>query len=141
MSRKSFVKIISVILSFLILLTVLPLGVSAADTVAVTPETGNVTLEATEKAEGVRVRTEEGAGLNTIVIDNGDGTHTMTLYDYPVKYINEQGEVRDISLEIAQATDGSFKTKANDIRTVFPKVISDGITLSGKGVSIKLTPR
>ena len=47
MSRKrSFIKTVSIILSLLILLTVLPLGVSAADTVTVTPEaeTQDVTI-------------------------------------------------------------------------------------------------
>ena len=140
--KKAFFKTVSIILSLLILLTVLPLGVSAADTVTVTPEaeTRDVTLEATDNTKDMRVRTEEGAGLNTIVIDNGDGTHTMTLYDHPVKYVDEKGDVQDISLEIASASDGSYKTKANDIQTVFPKKISDGITLSGNGVSVKLTP-
>ena len=140
--KKAFIKTVSIILSLLILLTVLPLGVSAADTATVTPEaeTRDVTLEATDNTKDMRVRTEEGAGLNTIVIDNGDGTHTMTLYDHPVKYVDENGDVQDISLEIASAADGSYKTKANDIQTVFPKKISDGITLSGNGVSVKLTP-
>ena len=100
----------------------------------------DVTSKATDNTRDVRVRTEEGAGLNTIVIDNGDGTHTMTLYDHPVKYVDEKGDVQDISLEIASAADGSYKTKANNIQTVFPKKISDGITLSGNGVSVKLTP-
>ncbi len=141
MSKKSFVKTISIILSLLILLTVLPLGASAVETNAVTSETvRDVTLEVTENTEDARVRTEEGSGLNTIVVDNGDGTHTMTLYDYPVKFVNEKGEIEDISLEIASVADGSYKTKANDIQTVFPKKISDGITLSGKGVSVKLIP-
>ena len=78
--------------------------------------------------------------LNTTITDNGDGTYTMTLYDHPVKYVDEKGDVQDISLEIASSADGSYKTKANDIHTVFPKKISDGITLSGNGVSVKLTP-
>ena len=139
--RKSFIKAISIILSLLILLTALPLGVSAADTAEVTTDATveDVTSENMSFA-GARVRAEEGDGLNTIVINNGDGTHTMTLYNHPVKYVDEKGEVQDISLEIASATDGSYKTKANDIQTVFPKKISDGISLSGKGVSVKLTP-
>ena len=139
--HKSIIKIVSIMLSLIILLTALPLGVSAVDTATVT---SNATVEDVTSENisfaGARVRAEEGDGLNTIVIDNGDGTHTMTLYDHPVKYVDEKGEVQDISLEIAQTTDGSYKTKANDIQTVFPQKISDGISLSGKGVSVKLTP-
>ncbi|MBQ3551379.1 MAG: hypothetical protein IJA41_10430, partial [Clostridia bacterium] len=170
MSRKrSFVKTISIVLSLLILLTVLPLGVSAADTNAVTPEaeTRDVTIEdviagaasiddlpyeyetpklgeampwfdLTSAEESTEPQGDYS--LNTTVTDNGDGTYTMTLYDHPVKYVDEKGDVQDISLEIASAADGSYKTKANDIQTVFPKKISDGITLSGNGVNVKLTP-
>lgn len=140
MSKKSLVKVVGVVLSLLILLTALPLGVSAADTAAVTPEAGNVTEKITETTRGQRVPAEEGDSLYTIVTDNGDGTHTMTLYDHPVKFVDSTGKLQDISLEIAAATDGSYKTKANDIQTAFPSKISDGITLSGKGVSVKLTP-
>ena len=144
MSKKSIVKVISLVLSILILLTVLPVGAFAADAPSVTPETvvEDVTLsKQTENAvAGSRVRAEEGDSLHTIVVDNGDGTHTMTLYDHPVKFVNSKGEVEDISLEIASSADGSYKTKANDIQTVFPQKISDGISLSGKGVNVKLSP-
>ncbi len=138
--KEIIVKVVGVVLSLLILLTALPLGVSAADTATVTPEAGNVTEKITETTRGQRVPAEEGDSLYTIVTDNGDGTHTMTLYDHPVKFVDSTGKLQDISLEIAAATDGSYKTKANDIQTVFPKRISDGISLSGKGVSVKLTP-
>ena len=170
MSRKrSFVKTISIVLSLLILLTVLPLGVSAADTNAVTPETEtrDVTIEdviagaasiddlpyeyeTSKLGEAMPwfdlISAEESTepqgdySLNTTITDNGDGTYTMTLYDHPVKYVDEKGDVQDISLEIASSADGSYKTKANDIQTVFPKKISDGITLSGNDVNVKLTP-
>ena len=54
--------------------------------------------------------------------------------------MNEKGELQDISLEIAADSDGNFKTLAAESQTVFPKAISDGITLSGNGVSLKMTP-
>ena len=87
MSRKrSFIKTVSIILSLLILLTVLPLGVSAADTATVAPDTvQDVTSKATDNTRDVRVRTEEGAGLNTIVIDNGDGSTSKLL---PIEPLN-----------------------------------------------------
>ncbi len=168
--RKTIFKTISVILSLLIMLAVTPLGVSATVTTQMTPDVvtadvvvGNGVAGATSledlpyENEPVKVLngtswvnvtpSDDGAvqsqtdySLNTIITDNGDGTCTMELYDYPVKFINEVGEVQDISLEIASASNGSYKTKANDIQTVFPKKISDGISLSGKGVSVKLKP-
>lgn len=139
--KKSVFKIVSIILSVLLLLTALPLGVSAADTQTVTPDVKieNVTSEKTSPIP-VRVPEEEGESLNTIVMDNGDGTHTLTLYNHPVKFVDDEGKVQDISLELLSVSNGSYKTKANTIQTVFPKNISDGISLSGEGVNIKLKP-
>lgn len=114
MSKKSLVKVVGVVLSLLILLTALPLGVSAADTATVTPDliVEDVTFEnkdVVDEASPVNLtyeyetiitsddrswtyvaQSQEGYCLNTIDIDNGDGTHTMILYDYPVKYVDEK---------------------------------------------------
>ena len=168
--RKTIFKTFSVILSLLILLAVTPLGVSATVTTQMMPDavTGDVIVgneiagatsleDLSYENEPVKVlngtswvnvtpsdneaiQSQVDYSLNTTVTDNGDGTCTMELYDYPVKFINAVGEVEDISLEIASASNGSYKTKANDIQIVFPKKISDGISLSGKGVSVKLKP-
>ena len=89
-----------------------------------------------------RLYDEEGDDLNKIVYLNNDGTRTMHLYDYPVKYRDASGEIHDISLEIADGTTelNHFQSSANSIMTAFPSKASDGISLSGEGVSIKLIP-
>lgn len=121
--RKSLIKTVSIILSLLILLIVCPSGTLAVSTTDSTSEKISDLAPPLEykAVSDNRVHSEEGDGLNTIVVDNGDGTHTMTHYDYPVKFVNSKGEIEDISLEIASAADGSYKTLANDIQTVFPK--------------------
>ena len=35
--------------------------------------------------------------LNTLVFNNGDGTCTMKTYGHPVKYVSEEGKIKDIS--------------------------------------------
>lgn len=142
-TKNTLFKLATMVLTLLIILTVMPLGTTVANAEQVTP---GVTVDSTSSlADSTlitdnRVRAEEGDSLNTIVIDNGDGTHTMTLYDHPVKFINENGKTEDISLEITSTDDGAYKNKANNIQTVFPQKISDGISLSGDGVNINLKP-
>jgi hypothetical protein len=98
--------------------------------------------ELPEREPIARLYGEEGDDLNKIVYLNNDGTRTMYLYDYPVKYRDASGEIRDISLEIADGTTelNRFQSSANSIMTAFPSKASDGISLSGEGVSIKLIP-
>ena len=40
---------------------------------------------------------EEEKDLHTIVLQNEDGTTTMKMYSYPVKYKDKSGKVKDIS--------------------------------------------
>ena len=98
--------------------------------------------ELPEREPIARLYGEEGDDLNKIVYLNNDGTRTMHLYDYPVKYRDASGEIHDISLEIADGTTelNRFQSSANSIMTAFPSKASDGISLSGEGVSIKLIP-
>lgn len=44
-----------------------------------------------------RLRDEEGDDLNKLVYRNRDGSKTMYLYDHPVEYRDERGQVQDIS--------------------------------------------
>lgn len=135
MKMKSLVKAISVVLSFAIFLTVLPLGTFAVGT-AETPPESVITI-----TDNNRVRADERDNLNVIVVDNGDGTNTMTIYDHPVKFVNENGVIEDISFELESDDNGAYNTKKNNIKTSFPKKARDGINLKHKDLDIKLTPK
>lgn len=76
--------------------------------------------------------------LNTFVFKNKDGSQTMKVYSYPVKYIDEQGQVQDISTDIKANDNGTFETKANSIKTVFSKELKDGVMLQANNVNIRL---
>ena len=75
-----------------------------------------------------RVEAEE-KDLYTFVFANGDGTNTMRIYSHPVKYVAEDGSVRDISLELEAKTGGGFVTADHEIVTTFESKLTDGITL------------
>ena len=86
-----------------------------------------------------RVKSHE-KNLYTLVFRNSDGTNTKKIYSHPVKYVDDTGVVRDISLEIGQNKDGSFSTANHEIITTFEKNPLNGITLDYEDISIKMVP-
>lgn len=64
----------------------------------------------------------------------------MKLYSYPVKYVDNDGETKDITTDIKQVKDGSFQTADSDIITTFSKRLSDGISMEHKNVDITMIP-
>lgn len=88
-----------------------------------------------------RMYDEEGDNLNQVIFLNADGTRTAYFYDHPVKYVDETGKIKDISLNIAEAdVAGQFETAANSSVTTFSKNVTDGIGLRNKDTSISLVP-
>lgn len=83
--------------------------------------------------------TENEPDLNTFVFDNGDGTYTMKVYSHPVKFIDADGEIKDITTDI-KAVSGGFQTADNNIITTFSQKITDGITLECDDIEIKMIP-
>ena len=86
-----------------------------------------------------RVRSQE-KDLYTFVFKNSNGSYTKKIYSHPVKYVDDTGVVRDISLELGQNKDGSFSTASHEIVTTFKKNPVNGITLDYKDVSIRMVP-
>ncbi len=98
------------------------------------------TSEAEEKGYVGR-DTESETDLNTFVFKNADGTNTLRLFDHPVKYVDENGVTKDISLELKRESNGSFVSTDHEISTTFSKNLSDGIELEYEDISIKLFPQ
>lgn len=89
-----------------------------------------------------RLENEEQDNLNQFIFLNQDGSKTMYLYDHPVKYRDEAGNIHDISLNIADTDDTAypFRTEANWAVTAFPRELANGITLESEGAQIKMIP-
>ncbi len=89
-----------------------------------------------------RLYDEEGEDLNKVIFLNKDGSKTMYLFDFPVKYIDENGIIKDISLQIedAENKNGDFKTADNSAITTFSAKLSDGIRLKDSNTNIQLVP-
>lgn len=89
-----------------------------------------------------RLYTDEGNDLYKIVFLNIDGTKTMYTFDFPVKFVDKNGDIQDITLEIADSNmeQAKYETASNSAVTTFSARLSDGISLSGNGTDIKLVP-
>lgn len=149
-------RILSVCLIFVLMVGALPDMIVASDKSAslVDVDTeadgkySEETLELPEIVKDVAVKDrnhiyrrheDEGENLNTLVYQNRDGSCTMYVYDFPVKYRDKDGKICDISLDIVESKEG-FQTEANRIVTTFSEKLSDGIILSGEEVSLQLIP-
>lgn len=84
---------------------------------------------------------EQEDDLNTIIFQNRDGTKTMYWFDQPVKYVDENGEVKDKNNELTEL--GNDYTNAeNDINSFFPKKIhkNKGVVLRYNDIEIEIAP-
>ena len=48
-------------------------------------------------------------GMNNLVFQNADGSKTQYLFDYPVKYVDNKGKVKDSSFDIADSQEKGIR--------------------------------
>lgn len=87
-----------------------------------------------------RLYDAEGEDLNKVVFLNSDGTKTAYFFAYPVKYTDDNGDIKDILLNIESKADGAYRSTQTPSTTTFSKKLSDGIVLEGNGEKISLVP-
>lgn len=99
--------------------------------------------EAERRGHVRRRQDEEGENLNTLIFENADGSRTMYLYDHPVKYRDESGKIRDITLNISDTgkRDAPFRSESAGAVTSFASDLSGGITLTGGQTQLRLVPQ
>ena len=97
---------------------------------------------AVSKGHTTRLYSDEGTDLYKLVFLNFDGSKTMYTYNFPVKYVDSDGTIKDITLEIKESNveNAAYETAANAAITTFSTLASDGITLSGNDTEICLVP-
>ena len=85
---------------------------------------------------------EQEEDLNSIVFQNRDGTKTMYYYNYPVKYKDANGKIKDKSNKISQTSSGDYTNAENDINTYFPKKLNrnNGIELKFGEYFVEMAP-
>ena len=95
-----------------------------------TPEI--VTEDNIEEKGHVNRLWQQEEDLNSIVFQNRDGTKTMYSYNYPVKYKDANGKIKDKSNKLSETSDGNYTNVENDINAFFPKKLN-----RNKGVELK----
>lgn len=90
--------------------------------------------EAVSKNHVLRLYEDEGDELNKVIFLNVDGSKTMYMFDFPVKYIADDGSINDITLEITDSATqvGEFTSVNNSTITTFSAQFTNGITLEGQ---------
>lgn len=82
--------------------------------------------EKIQEAGHVRRLPQAEGDMNTVMLANEDGTHSMYLFSYPVKYTDENGNVYDKSNRLtAHSKSGyAYVNEENDIQTHLPTDIT-----------------
>lgn len=98
--------------------------------------------------EAERLYDKESA-LDTIVYSNGDGTETAYIFDEPIKYCNEAGELLDKTNRLYNVSEYrddmpeyAYAVLDNDIKTYYPSELTqdNGIIVETPITSIELSP-
>ena len=93
-----------------------------------------------EKGHSARKKADE-KNLNSFVFENVDGSNSLYLFSYPVKYIDDDGNIRDKSLDIIEKNDSdAFITESSDIKTIFNYDLAEGIDISFYGNDLNFCP-
>lgn len=98
----------------------------------------------TEKAHVNRLRAQE-KDLKTVIFQNKGGSKTAYYYNKPVKYLDENGEVKDKSTDISAAAkklSGQYAYTAleNDVKSYFPYRAANGVKMSSGEYEISFYP-
>jgi len=78
--------------------------------------------------------------LDSYVFLNRDGTRSVYYMGRPVKYVDENGAIREKDTTLVRGT-GGYGMRDNDVALHIPDAAGTGITLSHNQRSIKLTPQ
>ena len=97
-----------------------------------------VDAEQFEEAGHVQ-RLYDEEGLDTYVYLNADGSKSVYYMDQDVKFIDEQGNVREKDTALVRKERG-YGMHSNDVGLHIPDSAADGITVSHKSREVKLLP-
>ena len=94
--------------------------------------------KAIKKGHVHRLREQE-ASLSTVTFQNSNGSKTSYVYSRPVKYIDENGEVKDKSTAIT-AELNRYAMLDNSVKAYFPHSITNGVEVAYDDYAITMTP-
>ena len=78
--------------------------------------------------------------LDSIKFINADNSISVYKFSENIRFIDENGIIKDKSNDLTLQYDGSYQNELNDVKLSFPKFIHDGITMSFDDITIVMTP-
>lgn len=143
MKKKILSLIIAIILSIssIVISNNIVFGAAVDNTVSsIANEIPNViSLDADVELNHIKRISSAEKSLNEICFENEDGSITSYMFNYPVKYLDKQGNIVDKSNEIAETEDG-FESRYNNIKTTFGNALTDGISITYNDIRLKMIP-
>ena len=138
-------RVLSLLLILIVLTTAVTASVSADNSVQVdeilpvsdVPETINRD-EAIANGHIARLRDEE-SDMYSAIFQNEDGSKTMYMFSSPIKYVAEDGSIRDKSTKLTYNQNNYF-VKDNDVKLTFGVRSADVLTMQYREYSIALSP-
>ena len=143
MKKKILSLIIAIILSIssIVISNNIVFGAAVDNTVSsIANEIPNViSLDADVELNHIKRISSAEKSLNEICFENEDGSITSYMFNYPVKYLDKQGNIVDKSNDIAETEDG-FESRYNNIKTTFGNALTDGISITYNDIRLKMIP-
>ena len=97
-----------------------------------------------EKLEDVVITDDNKENLYSFTTTDGSGIKTAYVFNEPIKYVNENGNVKFKSEKTVKSNKlfdtYEFYGEDNDILCYFPKKVKDGIKLEYNGWNLSFTP-
>lgn len=138
---------LSMILAMLLVFSFLPLNNFALDNENSLPfaeeefVVPDIITETEAKSAGYmsRVKSEE-KDLYSFVFKNESGENVLRAFKHPVKYVDANGQIKDISLTFKRDLFGSVSSYEHPVKMTFAKSIDSGISASYEEIKISLVP-
>lgn len=107
---------------------------------------GVMTYDNAVKNKHVKREREKENGLNEVIFQNQDGSHTFYVYDNNVKFVDKDGSAKDIDLGIetiknVKKKGYTYTNGANDVNIDFPDLIKDGLVVGYEENEVKMYPK
>lgn len=105
-----------------------------------------ITYDNAVKNKHVKREREKENGLNEVIFQNKDGSHTLYVYDQNVKFIDDDGSVKDIdngieTIKNTKRKGYTYTNGANIVNVDFPDFIKDGLVVGYGKSEIKMYPK
>ncbi|MBQ8415682.1 MAG: hypothetical protein IJX13_02090, partial [Clostridia bacterium] len=102
-----------------------------------------VSLAAAMEKQHVNRLHEQEEALNTVMFQNRDGSTTTYIYTVPVKYVSEDGSIKDKSTAITASTAEtgySYAMTQNDVKAYFGNALTIGVRVKYGEYSVTMKP-